>query len=185
MWSDIPADEAALRDDLVDRLRVAGICYLGGGHVPPSSEAQTMPLQVLIPALASSRDARLRTALVALLLRNPHYAAVATSVAEAANDAKTARSVRIAVLAAAALQRAWAFSLDIYLPGWQPIVAEADAHCLDVPRPDEDYGRATLSALDRLLAGDDPVAPDYLGAWEDAGRHMIADLREESAAHVA
>ena len=37
-------------------------------------------------------------------------------------------------------------------------------------------------ALDRLLAGDNPVPPDYLGAWEDVGRQVIADLRQEGSA---
>lgn len=89
------------------------------------------------------------------------------------------------VLVAAALQRAWAFSLDLYQPGWQPIDAEALAAQLGVPPPGEDYGRATLIALDCLLVVDNPAPLDYQGAWEDVGRHVLADLREEITVHGA
>jgi hypothetical protein len=183
MWTDVSDVEAATRDDLVDCLRAAGIRYLGGGHFLELGQAAVAkPVDALMLGLAYSHDARLRTALVSLLLRNPQYSPVATSLAQALDDQQAARYISACVLAAAALQRTWAFSLDLYLPGWQRIEAGAVARGLGMPPPDEDYGRATLMALDRLLAGDNPVPPDYFGAWEDVGRHVIADLREEGVA---
>jgi hypothetical protein len=179
MWADASDAEAETRDNLVDGLHAAGIHYLGGGHVPPPAQS-VAPIEALIAGLARSGDARLRTALVALLLHNPHHAPAALRLAQTLDDPWAARYIRVSVLAAAALQHTWAFSLDLYLPGWQPIDAAATALSLAVPPPDEDYGRATLVALDRLLAGDDPVPPDYWGAWEDVGRHVLQDLREES-----
>jgi hypothetical protein len=184
MWIDVPDSEAATRDTLIDQLRAAGVHYLGGGHHLSTAELR-MPVETLILGLARSRDARLRTALVALLLRNPRYAPAALALARTLDDPQAALRINVGVLAAAALQRTWAFSLDLYMPGWAPIDAGAIAGLLGVPRPEEDYGRATLRALDRLLAGDEPVPPDYRGAWEDVGRHVMADLRAEPAAHGA
>jgi hypothetical protein len=185
MWADVSDAEAETRDDLVDRLHAAGIRYLGGGHASlPAQPVPAASVETLIAGLARSGDARLRTALVALLLRNPHQAPAALRLAQTLDDPQTARYIRVSVLAAAALQHTWAFSLDLYLPGWRPIDAAATALSLGVPQPDEDYGRATLIALDRLLAGADPVPPDYRGAWEDVGRHVMDDLREESVSHA-
>jgi hypothetical protein len=186
MWTDVSDREAEIRDNLVDQLRDAGIRYLGGGHAHKvAHERLATPIEPLILGLTRSRDARLRTALVALFLRNPQHAGAAIALAQTLDDPQAAHYIRVSVLAAAALQRTWAFSLDLYLPGWLPIEADALSSRLQVPKPDEDYGRATLTALDRLLAGDDPVPPDYIGAWEDVGRHVIADLREEAATRGA
>jgi hypothetical protein len=184
--SEIASAEAELRDTLIDRLRAAGVRYLGGGHDPlPDPLPRVEPVETLILGLAHSGDARLRTALVALLLHEPEIGSRAECLARSLTDRQTARYIDISVLAAAALQRTWAFSLDIYMPGWLPINADALAHRYGVPPPSEDYGRATLLALDRLLAGDDLLPPDYYGAWEDVGRHVMDDLRGEFATHGA
>jgi hypothetical protein len=177
--TEIAGAEAELRDTLIDRLRTAGVRYLGGGHDPlPDPLPRVKPVETLILGLSHSGDARLRTALVALLLHKPEIALRAECLARSLTDRQTARYIDISVLAAPALQRTWAFSLDIYTPGWLPIDVDVLARSCGVPLPSEDYGRATLHALDRLLAGDDPVPPDYFGAWEDVGRYVMDDLRE-------
>jgi hypothetical protein len=184
--TEIPSTEADARDTLIERLRAAGVRYLGGGHdslpyPPPCVE----PVETLILGLAQSRDPRLRTALVALLLHKPEIAPRATRLAYGLIDRQLAQYLDVCVLAAAALQRTWAFSLDIYTPGWLPINVDPLAHSSGVALPSEDYGRATLLALDRLLAADDPLPPDYYGAWEDVGRHVLDDLREVFATYGA
>jgi hypothetical protein len=88
-------------------------------------------------------------------------------------------------VAAAALQRAGAFSLDIYQPGRQRITAAVLIAELGVPPVEEDYGRPTLQALSILLAGADPLPPDYAGAWEDVAEHVLTDLRQDWATHAA
>src|SRR5436305_977919 len=108
MWVEVAADEAAARDNLVDALHAERVRYLGGGQQPMT--APPMPPERLIMALAASSDARLRTALVALLMHHPPYAATAVQVAGTVEDPSLARNIRVSVLAAAALQRTWAFS---------------------------------------------------------------------------
>ena len=90
-----------------------------------------------------------------------------------------ARLLAVSVLAAAALQRMWKFSLDLYMPGWIEIDATRLARELGMPLPAEDYGRATLNALDALLRTGDSFPTAYRAAWEDVGRHVLDGLREE------
>jgi hypothetical protein len=185
MWRDVSDAEAATRDALIDQLHAHDVHYLGGGNGPAAGHAtDARTIDVLVSALAQSGDARLRTALVALLFRHPEYAEAALRTGAAAKDTRVARWIAASILAAAALQRAWAFSLDLYLPGWQPIQADALVRRLRVPPPEDDYGRATLMALDRLLTDDNQTPPDYFSAWEDVGRHAIADLRQEAYPHA-
>ncbi len=142
------------------------------------------PFPPLVGDLVTSRDARLRTAAVALLLRHPEYAADALMTA----DTLVGRSrllVAVSVLAAAALQSMWAFSLDLYMPGWERIDVDGLARRLGVPLPHEDYGRATLDAFGDLLNRDSPFPTDHVGAWEDVGRHVLDDLREEALDYAA
>jgi len=190
MARDVTDAEEALRDDVVDRLRVHDIHYIGGGSEwagRPSRyhKPEDAPVGFLVLDLARSRDARLRTALVGLLLRHPECAPIAVEAAREARDSAIALLIRVSVIAAAALQHMWAFSLDLYLPNWTSIHADALARMLGAPSPSEDYGRAALDALDDLLRRDDPFPTDYRGAWEDVARHVLNDLRDEGPHHVA
>jgi hypothetical protein len=50
---------------------------------------------------------------------------------------------------------------------------------LGVPPPEEDYGRATLDALEARLQTEDPFPTAYCAAWEDVARHVLYNLRED------
>jgi len=186
---DVDAVEDMVRDDVVDRLRVHDIHYIGGGSAwrgatSPYTSPTDAPVQQLLADLVVSEDARLRTAAVALLLRHPEYAGDAL---DAANDltGRPRLLVEMSILAAAALQSTWAFSLNLYMPGWRPIDGDKLAERLGVPSPHEDYGRATLDALDGLLNHGSPFPMDHVGAWQDVGRHVLDDLREEALDYAA
>jgi len=190
MARDVTDTEEMLRDDVVDRLRVHDIHYIGGGSAWAGRSSryhkpEDTPVGSLVLDLARSRDARLRTALVGLLLRHPEYAPIAVESARETRDTVTALLIRVSVIATAALQHMWAFSLDLYLPNWTSIYAGALIRMLGVPSPSQDYGRAALDALDDLLRRDDPFPTDYRGAWEDVGRQVLNDLRDEDLFHVA
>jgi len=192
MTIDIDPVEAVVRDDLVDRLRVHDTHYIGGGSAwrgatSPYTSPPDAPVQQLLADLVVSADARLRTAAVALLLRHPEYAGDALDALDAANGlaSRPRLLIETSILAAAALQSMWAFSLNLYMPGWIPIDGDKLAEWLGVPSPHEDYGRATLDALDGLLNYDSPFPTDHVGAWQDVGRHVLDDLREEALDYAA
>ena len=183
-----PVEEAA-RDDLVDRLRVHDIHYIGGGSawrgaISPYASPVDAPIRQLVATLVASKDARLRTAAVALLLRHPEHADDALDAANALTG-RPRLLIESSILAAAALQSTWAFSLNLYMPDWIPIDGDRLAERLGVPSPREDYGRATLDALDSLLNRDSPFPTDRAGAWQDVGRHVLDDLREEALDYAA
>jgi hypothetical protein len=175
--------DIALWDDLVDRLRVLDVGYLSGGSAwDGRSSRYTRPQDVQIPDLiadlAHAPHPRLRDALVALLFRHPEYAPTAREVATRMPREDRARLILLAsILAAAALRRAWKFTLDIYLPGQLAIDADDIAAELGVPFPATDYGRACLRALSALLARDQPFPFDYVRAWEDVAEHILDGLR--------
>lgn len=136
--------------------------------------------RTLILDLAYAPAARLRDALVALLFRRPEYAPIAVEVAGALPAADPARLVlRASVLVAASLQRAWSFTLDIYMPGWRRIDG-AIAALLGVPSPDENYGRPCLHAVSRLLARGQPFPYDYARGWQDVAELVLEDMRVEA-----
>jgi len=189
MTIDVDAAEDMVRDDLVDRLRVHDIHYIGGGSAwrgvtSPYTSPTDAPVQQLLADLVVSEDARLRTAAVALLLRHPEHADDALDAANSLTG-RPRLLIETSILAAAALQSTWAFSLTLYMPGWMPIDGDERAERLGVPSPHEDYGRATLDALDGLLNRDSPFPIDHIGAWQDVGRHVLDDLREEALDYAA
>ena len=175
---DAARQRAVPYDDLIDQVHLFGLHYLGGGT---RRRRRVWPPHLLLRSLATNSEPRLQLAVVALLIHRPMLAAQAQALANHADDAALSLHLQTSILAAAALQRMWAFSLDLYQPGWQAIETSALARELHVRPPEEDFGRATLRDLDRLLAGGDPLPPDYIGAWEDVGRHVIDDLRAEEA----
>ncbi len=172
--NEVAAQQGAVpNDELIDQVHRMGLHYLGGGT---RRRRRAWPTTVLLHSLAASDEPRLQLAVVALLMQQPALAAEAQAVANQTDEAVLAQVLRTSVLAAAALQRMWAPSLDLYQPGWQAIDTTVLARDLDVRPPEDDFGRATLRDLARLLAADDQLPPDYIGAWEDVGRHVIDDL---------
>jgi len=186
---DIDAAEDMVRDDLVDRLRVHDIRYIGGGSAwhgvtSPYVSPTDAPVRQLLADLVVREDARLRAADVALLLRHPEYAGDAVNAANGLTG-RPRLLIETSILAAAALQSTWAFSLNLYIGGWMPIDGDKLAEQLGVPSPHEDYGRATLGALDGLLNRSAPFPMDHVGAWQDVGRHVLDDLCEEALDYAA
>ena len=174
--------DMVLWDDLVDRLRGLDVGYLSGGSAwDGQPSCYTGPQDVQIPDLISdlvhAPHPRLRDALVALLFRHPEYAPTAHEVAAGMPREDRVRLVVLASVLAAALRRAWKFTLDIYLPGQPSIDADGIAAELGVPSPAGDYGRACLRALSALLARDQPFPFDYMRAWEDVAEHILDGLR--------
>ena len=180
------AEGAAARRDLVDRLAVHDVEYLAGGSEwdalePPYRRPDDVPLEALLADLARAPESRLRSAVVALLLRHPEYAVVAERVAAGLADADPAqRLLEASILAAAALQREWSFSLRLYLPSMTLIAADRLAQTLGLPSPDEEYGRPCLAAAAGLLRAGARSPYDPEAEWEGIVHWLLAQLRCEA-----
>ncbi|MGH2411454.1 MAG: hypothetical protein ACRDGS_13980, partial [Chloroflexota bacterium] len=122
------AEPAAIADEwdtLADALAREGVRYLTGGadweHIGgsplPGAGAEHWDPALLLRALAASRHARLRDAIIALLLLHPEYSGNAlTLVANGDRSAFGHGELQARLIAAACLQRLWWFTLRIYLP---------------------------------------------------------------------
>jgi len=174
--------------DLVGRLARLGIHYFatspslpGSSEHASSNDAGDEALVPLILDLARSRHAHLRDALIALLLRHPVATEAARSAAGRLAASDPARQfLLLSVVVAAALQREWAFTLDIYLPNQPTIEADDLAAQLELPSPDEDYGRPCLMAVANALAGVASFPFNYRAGWEGAARRLLAQLRQDA-----
>lgn len=167
--------------DLISRLASHDIRYFAGDEGLVERPAALKPLFV---DLALASNARLRAALVALLLRHPEYAPSAAKVARGLPHGDVARRrLLLSIVVAAALQSEWSFSLDIYLPVGRRIDAEGEALELGLPSPAEDYGRGCLAEASRLEGEDDIFPVNYVADWENAARRLLVQLAREASAH--
>jgi hypothetical protein len=172
--------------DLVDRLAVHDIHYLNGGseeESTPSSytQASDVPVASLVVDLARAPQARLRDALIALLLRHPDYATTAEAAAEDLAAADPIRQlVLVSIVVAAALQREWGFSLDLYLQDRIRIQADHLRMKLDLPPPNEDFGRPCLYAAAGLLLDGSEFPFAFVRGWRDVVHRLPAQLIREA-----
>ena len=99
-------------NDLIDRLIGHDICYFDGNGREPNQPIA--PLTPLLRDLARTSNSRLRSALIALLVRHPEHAPTAETVAhDLPSDDPTSRPLLLSILIAAALQSEWSFTLDL------------------------------------------------------------------------
>ena len=166
---------------LIDRLMSHDICYFDGGSREPGQLAA--PLVPLLRDLAQTSNSRLRSALIALLLRHPEQAPTAETVARGLPPGDpTARLLLLSTLVAAALQSEWSFSLDLYLPHKTRIEADHLAVEFGLPLPREDYGRACMEEAARLLRKDGVFPVNHEADWENAVHRLLAQLVREARA---
>jgi hypothetical protein len=166
-------------DDLINRLAGHDIHYLQRSASKPSSSAA--PLAPLLEDLARATAGRLRSSLIALLLRHPEHAPVAEAVArDLTADDPVHGVLLLSVLVAAALQCEWGFSLDLYLPNRVRIQADHLATDLGLPSPHQDFGRPCLAAAARLLREDGEFPVNYEADWENAAHRLLSQLVREA-----
>lgn len=167
-------------DALIDGLVSHDIRYLVGGQ--PGKAFSAAPLAALLVDLARAPSSRLRSALVALLLRHPAYAPVAEAAArDLTADSSARRLLLLSIVVAAALQSEWGFSLDLYLPNGVPIEVDRLVNEFGLPAPRENFGRPCLTAAARLLRSDSLFPVNYEEDWEHAARRLRAQLVREAA----
>ncbi len=172
--------DPAVWDDLVDRLAVHDVTHLGGGsadygRVSPYRGPADVDPRLLILDVAQAPAARLRDALIALLLRHPEDAAAVREVMDVLPLESPARMSLLArLLAAAALQREHGAAFASHLPGYPPIDVADLIAAYDLPSPEEEEGRLLLAAAQRLVRGRLKTV-DYVDGWEDVARHALRE----------
>jgi len=157
------------------------VTHLGGGsadygHPSPYRGPADVDLYLLILDVAQAPAARLRDALIALLLRHPAYAAAVREVMDVLPlESPTRISLLARLLAAATLQREHGAAFASHLPGYPPIEVADLAAAYELPAPEEGDGRPLLEAVQRLVRGCLQTV-DYVDGWEDVARHALREL---------
>lgn len=132
-----------LRETLVAKLREQGITYLA-----PSDAIATAPIpsdERLLLALLEQPDARLRLALIPLLIRHPQLAGCVQSLVEQI-DPKLAIELQTYYMAAVYLQRLWKTRLGFYLDT-TTLLPDLFSQALDLPSAEERFGKHGLYDL--------------------------------------
>ncbi len=175
----VATEMAAGWNDLVNGLACYDVRYLMGGSGSSARDVKP-PVATLALELAGSRHARLRDALIALLLRHSELTPAIEKTARGCNDEPVRRLLHLSLVVAAALQQEWGFTLALYLP--EQTAIEADQLCEEfgIPKPAEDFGRPCLRAVARLLRNDAPFPFNYEAGWEDTVRRLLVQLVREA-----
>ena len=131
----------------------------------------------LLASLSASSEARLRTALIPLLLRHPEFAQEAASVANRLSD--LARTAFVCYYSAAVLlQRKHASRLAAmgFKPWMLPHLFSVELELSDVSDPDE--ALRYLAARHRVLSGQ---AINWLGTYEHAAERWMRHMEKQQA----
>ncbi len=129
------------RERLVAALRERGVDYLA----PSDAAGEPLDDAALIRALAEHDDPRLRQALIALFLVQPHLAPIAASLRPVLQE-PALTELTAHYMAAVYLQAMWRIRLGHYQ---SPVVPLPDyfSQALGLPHPDDMDGKAGLHAL--------------------------------------
>ncbi len=134
--------------ELVDALNTLGVCFLQGGSGAPRNFAPAL----LMAALASSPEARLRMALIPLLLAHPEFAAEVRQ-AERSLPAKDAVVLRCTYTAAVWLRAKYGARLEAAC-GPQPALPDLFGEALGIRgQTDADSALEVLAQRQRELTG--------------------------------
>ena len=169
----------AERERLVAALRERGVDYLA----PSDAAGEPLDDAALIKALAESDDPRLRQALTALFLVDPHLASLAahlpTKLAEPALTELLAH-----YQAAVYLQTMWAIRLGHYQ---SPVVPLPDyfSQALGLPQPHEMDGKLGLHALADWHAAHRTAHGNPLSEYEGVFSLIIHRIKSRALRHVA
>jgi len=164
----------ASADELIGALNALGVHFLAGGESVVPFPA--LPPARLLAALAQQTDARLRLAIVALLLWRPELArAIPEATAYLAEPALT--TLKLFYTAAALLQQEYAAQLHDLLGQWEPL-PDLFSEELQIPPADSTEVRLKrLGECHRSLSG---LAANWIGTYKYAAERLIKRLEWEA-----
>jgi len=157
--------------ELVDALNTLGVRFLRGG----SGATRNFAPAVLMATLASSSEARLRMALIPLLLAHPEFAAEVRQ-AEQSLPAKDAVVLRCSYTAALWLRAKYGARLEAVC-GPQPPLPDLFGEVLGISGQTEPDSALPLLALrQRELTG---ITLNWLGTYEHAAQSWLRFTEHE------
>lgn len=150
------------REALVGRVRELGLRFLAPSDAE-AGELTNLPAPELIARLVAHPDARLRLALVPLLILHPDWATqVQSAVEQLTEPART--ELQAFYTAAVYLQRLWRTRLGFYL-GDFPLLPDLYSCALGLPPADERFGKTGLHALAEWHASRSPDPYNWLASY--------------------
>lgn len=158
---------------LVAELDTLGVCFLRGARVVPTT-GRIAPDKLLL-YLASSDEARLRLALIPLLLRRPDFSAYVNMAVRRVNS--EAKVVLMCYYTAAFyLQKKYHFRLEKLIGSYTtlPDLFSEDLNLRVVPNPE--IGLQMLARRHAILSGK-PI--NWLGTYEHAAQRWLTHMERK------
>ncbi len=166
------------RETLVAELRERGVDYL----MPTDAKIeQPIDDESLIAGLATHNDPRLRQALIALFLLQPHLAPLVLRVRDEL-DPKAAQELTAFYMAAVYLQSMWRIRLGLYLDS---ITELPDYFSMELGLPDvnDEYGKVGLYDLAEWHRSHSPYPFNHLSEYEGAADLLFQSLKMRRRRH--
>jgi hypothetical protein len=165
------------RETLVGRLRELGLRFLAPSDAE-AGEVSGLPVRELIARLVVHTDARLRLALVPLLILHPDWATEVQAVVQQLTE--PARSQLQAIYAAAVcLQRLWRTRLGFYLGDFE-MLPDLYSSELGLPAATEQHGKIGLHALAAWQASRSPYPFNWLASYNKMMDLLFEQLKMEA-----
>jgi hypothetical protein len=166
------------RDTLVSALRKRGADYL----MPEDAAGEPVGDEALIASLAANEDPRLRQALIALFMLEPQLAQYVPGIVEQLDEASRIELIAH-YMAAVYSQSMWRIRLDNYLPP-SPDLPDFYSEQLQLPSPDDEYGKAGLYALADWHARHVPWRSNKLSEYESVASLLFGRLMNRARRNV-
>lgn len=169
-------DAETAREQLVAALQARGVNYL----TPSDAVGEPLSDETLLTELALHPDARLRSALTALFLRQPTLSSLVNPVLGWL-PAEAQIELQARYMAAVYLQRFWHTRLEIYNL-LSETLPDLFSSALGLPPASERFGKPGLHALAEWHQRQNPVAYNRGVEYELVIEHLVASARMASGA---
>ncbi len=165
--------ESVSANELIGALNALGVPFLAGGEAVGASP---LPPARLLAALAEQTDARLRLAIVPLLLCQPEFAhAVPAAVANLVEPART--NLKLFYTAAVLLQQEYAGQLHKLLGRREPL---PDLFSKELQVPSSGSLESRLRRLGERHRDLSSLAANWVGTYRYAAERLIKRLKREA-----
>ena len=172
--------EPLTNDELVDKLNALGVYFLhGGDEVRPENDTEIDP-KLLLTGLTTSNEARMRLALIPLLLQRPDYAESVTLVLPHLSE-EASITIRCYYTAAVFLQKEYYARLEKLVSHGQEL---PDLFSQELGLSVDDYDpQKTLKGLANCHAKLSGLAINWLGTYHHAVQQYLRFVEHRQLWH--